>query len=130
MSDQTQPERRRDFLAGEGTLTAQEVVEWAQELGRGSVSLPAQMKAREELMVAVVHRGLRTVPSEAEKWRIAGLSSSGQSASQAEGRAFKSRRPLVRRHARSCKWLQMRRCASVFLDTRTLRSQSFRRRCA
>jgi hypothetical protein len=58
---------RAAFLAGEGTLTAQEVREWAAELAphRGLPPLPAGMPESERLMVSVVmpadHRGLGAV---------------------------------------------------------------------
>lgn len=48
-------ERRAAFLAGEGTLTAQEVREWAVELSprRGLPLMPAGMAPSEPLMVSV-----------------------------------------------------------------------------
>ncbi len=57
-------ERRAAFLAGEGTLTVQEVREWSRELcpWRGLPTPPHGMSPRQPLMVAVVepldHRGL------------------------------------------------------------------------
>lgn len=47
---------RAAFLAGEGTLTAQEVREWAAELApeRGLPPMPSGMPPTEPLMVAVV----------------------------------------------------------------------------
>lgn len=50
-------DRRAAFLAGEGTLTAQEVREWAAELRplRGLPPLPSGMSPTEALMVAVVY---------------------------------------------------------------------------
>jgi len=54
----TLTERRAAFLAGEGTLTAQEVREWAKELepARPLPSLPLAMLEDEPLMVSVVLR--------------------------------------------------------------------------
>lgn len=53
-------DRRRAFLVGEGTLTAREVHEWAQEMGErrtlGDHLAGTPMGADEPLMVSVVSR--------------------------------------------------------------------------
>jgi hypothetical protein len=45
--------RRWAFLAGEGTLTADEVVAWARELAPDPIRLPAEIGGEDSLMVAV-----------------------------------------------------------------------------
>lgn len=49
-------DKRADFLAGEGTLTAAEVGEWASEMGSNS-RLPSGFPEHQPLMVSIAHGG-------------------------------------------------------------------------